>query len=79
MKKNIQQKIFDWFLTRLSKTCAKHYEPLEYSEKEQRYLPGERKCKGCPFEYEKEEGYGCYVMHFVREHSTVPAYWFNKR
>ena len=79
MKKNLKQKIFDWGLEKISQTCKQYYSLLAYSEKEKRYLDNDHKCEGCPFEYEKEEGHGCYVTKFIREHTTVPAYWFNKR
>lgn len=77
----LKQKIFDFYIKRLNKTCLNYYKVLEYSEKDLKDIKVKRRCEGCPYEYQTIDGnYSCYVMKHLRKYvNYTPAFWFNKK
>jgi len=77
---SIKKKIFEYVLNMIGHTCGKYYAPIEYSPKDGKDISKERKCNGCPFEYETETGtFGCHIMKTFRERSKYnPIVWEDK-
>ena len=60
-QKKFKKDILDW-----RENCKEYYHPSK-----------ERKCEGCPYEYEIEQDYyGCRLIFAFRKlNNLVPSYW----